>query len=1166
MTFAAIFRYEVRAWLKKPAFYLIAGCCYVIPLFLFIGTGGYFDGTIVEETKTLLYLNSPFQITSFLHLIGKFLLFLVAAIIGSTIYKDFQHDVFRLIYSYPIGKGTYLNAKFMCSFLLVCFLSLLPLAAFISGEFVLGEGSPYITSTSIQGYLFSYGFILLPNLFVFGLLVFSVVALFRNIYAGFLVVLILISFQGLVENMFHQSNFLVALLDPFGKYASLDHTRFWTLAEKNQLPLSISRTLIYNRIVWLGVGISAGFITYRKFSLSQFGLDISLSRKRVIKSRPGISKTHPEKVTQFEPLSGFKQTLFQLYTMVRYQVSYVMRHWIFISFALMGLLLMLFMLNRILYSGELTMLPLTRLILQIPVLFYMMLVVFATFIFSGMLMLLEKDSGMEPLIYSTSVPTSTIILSKTVSLILIQFVLLLLFMGAGISMQILNGYFHFDFTHYFFALFILHAPVLAVWALLSVFVFSVTRHLYSGLFILLLAWLAQFGYEQLGITSKLLQFNTFPLLEYSDFIGYGSALVGRIVVQTYWFLWGILLLLAAIRVWPRVQVDSLKIKWAAVKNSADRKRLAFLGLLLLPLLMVSYIIIDGETSIYKVDESQKVLSEFTEKFHVLKDLPQPRISAVSLRVDLYPEKHDFTLDGEYVLVNRTDVPIDTILIKTSMDEITEYRLETLGREIDSFPPLHFYVAQLSGSLMPGDSIRMHFNVKNRPNTLFQRNSGVLSSGTFLTQDILPRIGYFLGQGLQSPDSSGHVNNHYQSWDSDLVSYSATISTSADQVAFTNGSLIKDWQENGRNYFSYETTKPVKFNFHFNSGKFDTYKDYWNDTLITIYHHPGHTQNLEAIASGVKASLEFNHELFGYTPSEKKINIIEYPLTEGSFSTLKTNSIIMSESVFGVNTNQAEKINFPFYVAAHEMTHHWFGNKLIPKDSPGALFLTESITEYLTLQIFKERFGDDAARNFLKVQHERYFRGRANEQGEENPLVLVDYGQNYISYGKGAAALNAIAHGLGREKFHDFLSEFFREFAESDRYSTSLNFFEMLEQNTPDSSAIIIEELLNKSITYNLEILSAEMSREDQNGWLVEVEYNVKPYELEKSITGFYQRPIELGVYDQQGELIRLLPILPSENKNTIRIEMTSKPHRLVLDPNYLILDAERNNNSITVDE
>src|SRR6056297_678635 len=353
MIFSAIFRYEMKAWLRKPAFYLIAGSCYIIPLFLFIGTGGYFDGNIVEETNTLLFLNSSFQITSFLHLIGKFLLLLLPAIIGTTIYKDFQHDVISLFYSYPIDKGTYLSAKFSSSFLLVCFLSLLPLLAFISGELVLGEGNPYITSTSLSGYTFSYSLIILPNLFVFGLLVFSVVVLFRNIYAGFLVVLLLISFQGLIENLFHQSAFLLALLDPFGQYASLDQTRYWTLTEKNSLPLNLSSELVYNRILWLMIGVSPGLLTYKKFSLSQFGLAFTLFGKSPNRTEPTRNNTSQVRVTDLQLAAGLKHLLFQLYTMVRHQVSFVLKHWIFISFTLMGLLLLIIMLNRILNTEAL---------------------------------------------------------------------------------------------------------------------------------------------------------------------------------------------------------------------------------------------------------------------------------------------------------------------------------------------------------------------------------------------------------------------------------------------------------------------------------------------------------------------------------------------------------------------------------------------------------------------------------------------------------------------------------------------------------------------------------------------------------------------------------------------------------------------------------------------
>jgi ABC-2 type transport system permease protein len=1158
MSFTAIFRYEIAAWLKKPAFYLISVVCFLIPLFLFLGTGGFFDGNTVEKNQTLLFLNSPFRITSFLNYIGKFLLFLLPVIIGSTIYKDFQHGMYSFFYSYPIGKGTYLAAKFSSAFFLVCLVSVMPLLAFISGELVLGEGNPYITSTNANGYLFAYGLFLLPNLLVFGLMVFSVVALFRNIYAGFLLVLLLIIFQFIIENVFHQSAFMVALADPFGDAALSSQTRYWTANEKNEFSLSITQILIYNRLLWLGVGICTALITYRKYSLSQFGIEFRPGRDREHQASSGKINVQPEKLIPRQRAGGLNRTLLQLYILIRNQLSYILSHWIFISFTLMGLLLLVFMLNRILHSADLTMLPLTRLILQIPALFYSMLVVFSTFIFSGMLMLREKESGMEPLIYCTHVSTAILISSKALSLILIQLILLFLLMAAGVAIQALSGFYQFDFPQYFSALFMVQAPVLAVWALLAVFVFSISRHLYLGLFILMLAWLAQFGYEQLGITSKLLQFNTYSFLTYSDFNGYGRALAGRLILQMYWLFCGIMLLIAAIWVWPRVQTDSFKQKRAVLKTNS-RKCLVSVGILLLPFGFLAHHIYQSESLIFEVDESQKVLSDFKEKFGFTIDIPQPRISSVSLHVELFPERNAFAVQGEYMLVNKTDEPIDTILIKTSMDEITEYRLDIPNRQIDSFPAMNFFVTQLSSPVMPGDSVGLDFTIENRLNTLFQKNSGVLGNGTFLTQDILPRIGYFLGSDEQISDDSNPANNHYQSWDSDLVAYRATLSTRADQLAFTNGSLIEQWQKDGRNYFSYQTPEPVKFNFHFNSGRFEIYRDQWESTPISIYHHPEHTHNLEAIASGVKAAVEFNHRLFGYAPTEG-INIIEYPLSESSFSTLKSNSIIMSESVFGVNTEQADNINLPFYVAAHEITHHWFGNKLIPKDAPGALFLIESITEYLTLQIFKERFGDDAALEFLNVQHERYFRGRANAGEVERPLYLVEQGQDYISYGKGAVALNAVAHTLGQEEFHAFLTGFFREHAESDRYPDSYDFLEMLDEITSESSGIIIEEVLMKKVIYDLEIISADILEIEGCSWLLIVEYSIEAFEAGAPLKAVDRRPAELGIYDKKGELIRLMTLFA--NENTIQIEVHSKPHQLLLDPNYLIPDIERANNSI----
>ena len=1164
MMFSTIVKHECITWFRKPGFYFLIVLFYLLPLFLFIGTGGYFDGGNYGENNVQLFINSPFQIHSFLQYIGKFLLFLLPAIIGTTLYRDFQHGTYQILYSYPIPKSVYLAAKFTSAFTLVILISQMPILAFITGEIVLGTENPNITQPGLAGYLYTYGVILLPNLFVFGILVFCIVALFRNIYAGFLLVLLLIVFQVMIENLFHASPGLINLLDPFGQSATMDQTRLWTLAEKNTQHLTITGQVLLNRVFWMVIAMGAGVFTLKAFRLHYFGWEITAFRNFWGKKQPIKRESPNVPLTDLKVSVGFKQNLVQLFTMVRNQVSFMLRHWIFYVFTLAGILLLVFMLNRVLLTNDVVMLPLTRLILQVPALFFSLIVVFATFIFSGMIVLREKESAMEPLLYSTGTPTAIIVASKAVSLIVIQLLLLFLLMATGVTMQAVNGYFRFDFPQYLFSLFLIQAPPLAVWALLSVFIFSITRHLYIGLLILLLAWLAQFGYEQIGITTSLLQFNTYAALSYSDLNGFGHALSGRLLLQAYWLFWGVLLLFMSILYWPRIQTSSFREKSRLILRSVNLKHWALIICIAIPLTYVAYVIKTAENSAITFTESQRELDEFESAFSELKQLAQPRITSLSIDMDLYPDKQEFRASGEYWLANRSNQPIDTILVKTSIDEITQYRLGMENQKVDSFPAFNFSVHQLNKPLQPGDSLRLTFSISNRPNTLFQRNSGVLANGTYLNQQILPRIGYFLNMNKPEPDDESALGNHYQAVDSDLVRYKATISTSGDQIAFSNGGLVDQRQQDGRKIYTYQPAEPVKFNFHFNSGNYRLYEDEWRDISIAIYHHPDHTDNLQTIAYGVKASLEFNHSIFGQTPLDD-IRIIEYPLSLGSFSTLTSNTILMSESVFGVNTDFGDKIDFPFYIAAHEMTHHWIGNQLLPKDASGALFISESITEYLTLQLFKNTYGEAKAREFLKIQHQRYFTGRTIARKVELPLYRVEDGQEYISYGKGAVALNSISHALGREIFHGVLSDFFLKFHGSERYPTSIDFFDMLQQATPDSLQHLTEELFMRSVLYDIEIADSSLRTSVDGDWIVNVNYLIRAFEQGDPAEVPFQKIMELGVYDENGELLKLLEIDAKGVHAEKTLSLKFKPHRLVLDPNYLILDQDRSNNEFIFD-
>ncbi len=1161
--FFAICRHELKAWLQKPGLYFMALAFFTLPLFLFLGTGGYFDATPPAVSGEPSLLNSPFQIYSMLQYIGKLLLFLLPAIVGTALYEDFRCGAYKMLYAYPVPKGTYLSAKFSSTFTLAVVLSGLPLVALLAGAAILGPGSPYIGPAHYGAYAFTYGVLLLPNLLAVGLLVGSAVTLTRNHYAGFMLVLLLIAFQLLVGQGFGPASMTGQLLDPFGQYASGQQTQYWTTAERNRLPLSASRALVYNRLLWLGLGAAAAAFTYSRFSLSEFGWRLLPGWQR---SKPAPAPSSPSSASGTVPVAiaqGRRQALRQCAALTWHQARFLFRHWVFHSFAVTGVLLLVFILHRVLSAEQVVMLPLTRLVLQLPAFFYLHLAALATFIFAGMLALRARDAGMEPLIHATATPTGVLVGSQALSLLIAQLALLLLLMGTGIAVQALHGHYHFELGQYLSTLGRFYAPGLWVWALLATGVFSLLRHLYAGLFLLLLAWLAQFGYEHLGISTRLLQFNTYGMLRLSDFHGPGTAGAGRMVLQAYWLAWGLLILYLAYLSWPRAYAAGTRERWVVAKRRVRANRLVP-GLLLAGLAGLAGFVYRAEAQIFALPEKQATLQAFRARYGHLQTLPQPSIASVNLQMDIFPEQHAFRASGAYQLVNRTPEPIDTVLVRASMDEATTFKIGVASTLADTFPGLNFSLHRLQAPLMPGDTLAFAFTLASRSNTLFQQNNGVLTNGTFLTQDILPRIGYFLRTELPNPRRPDIPNQPYQAWDSDLVNFEATVSTSADQVAFANGERVGQWQAQGRQYFTYRAAAPIKFNFYFNSGVFGLHTARWADIPIKIYHHPAHSHNLESIAGGIRAALSFNSQLLGHAP-QGAIRAIAYPLTEGSFSTLKSDALILSESVFGVNPQAGGKLNLPFYIAAHEMTHHWWGNALMPRAAKGAHLLTESLTEYMTLQIFRQGFGEAQARAFLEVQHRRYFSGRAQADLPEPPLMLVEPGQEYLSYGKGAIALHAIAQALGPEWFQQWAADFFKAHQPPAPYPTATDFAQQLLEAAGPEERPLIKEWLQRAVVYDGALYEGEAKPITGNRWALSARYRLPAFEGGQLVPGGGQARFELGVYNRAGERIAALPLPRKETQGQIRLTLEEPPHHLVLDPNYLVLDRDRTNNRLVLD-
>ena len=64
--------------------------------------------------------------------------FLIAALIGGTIHKDFKYDIHLLLFSYPFKKGPYLLGKFVAGYIVTLSVLLSATLGMILGTFLPG--------------------------------------------------------------------------------------------------------------------------------------------------------------------------------------------------------------------------------------------------------------------------------------------------------------------------------------------------------------------------------------------------------------------------------------------------------------------------------------------------------------------------------------------------------------------------------------------------------------------------------------------------------------------------------------------------------------------------------------------------------------------------------------------------------------------------------------------------------------------------------------------------------------------------------------------------------------------------------------------------------------------------------------------------------------------
>ncbi len=1056
----AMFRYELvhelRYWLTRWTIYFYGAVFIGLAVLIYAGTMGFFD-PIPEEETLEAWINSPSSINHIILYFHKLMLILLPTVVGASLYKDYKKQAHYIIYSFPIKKSAYLLGRLSATILLVSVVSILVISGLMAVEQLDGLNHNLMGAFRPMSYLHTFLLYVLPNWLILGLVTFAVVMRTRKIYSAYLVILFPFLIQLIAENAFAGNGFLVSLFDPFGQNVAGFYQSEWDITTRNIRQLPVDSLLILNRVIWLGLASGIFWFAYRKFEFVEHLERISKSQKEGMK----VEDRPAKQVETYTLQTAYSAQWYLLVwwrttTKSLFQISKSLAFWIT---SILGLLAMVFIMLKVTYLEDFVLVPATQLIIGTPAILYSMIVTLVTFVFVGSLVHRESHAEMSHLVETTPAPLSVLLLGKWTGILFMQLLMLGLFMLSGILFQLFSGYTEIDLWLYAYSLFILQFIPLITWSLVSFFIHIFIRNLYLSLFILLLGWVGVQGFPTLGISSYLLRFNEMPRLQFSPFNGFGSLISSYYFVAFYWFSLGILVFTIGTLLYRMGDSLSWKDRMKDFRSRMTWKATFLMSGAIAGMLILGVEINRGEKQQFSPNERDAKFQSFKNEFERYRQLPQPRIVSLNATIDLFPETKAFECTGFYMLVNKSNLPIDSLLISTGFDEHTTLILDVPHEVLQTNSYMKTQLIRLGSSLNVGDSLRLAFQIQSSPNTLFERNSNVLFNGTFLGQDIFPRLGFGFVEEMPLPTDSSVYLRHYQSIDSDKVLLDLTIGTSFGQLALAPGRLIEQSKREDRSYFRYQAD-PMKFSFGINSASYQTHTMSFGTRTIELYYL--HDRMLNSMIEGVKSAIDFGENLFGTYPHEV-LRIIEFPLSEGTYATAYGNNLVLSEARFLTNEGAMEghKVNIAFYVSAHETMHHWWGNEVIPAYAKGATMLTESITEYLMLRLLEEHKGKEAMIQFYDLQAKRYESGRREFKKVEPPLMFVEPDQQFISYGKGAIALFDLSEAIGKKRFHELLADFMRINKEEMMYPTSLDFVNFLKNQLDESGDKLVEEALER---------------------------------------------------------------------------------------------------------
>ncbi len=910
--FSEIFFFELKYQLKRPLVYIFFAVFFIFSFLI-----AALENVILAAALGTIHRNAPYIIMTILLTSSIYGIFIVPAFVTKAIIRDFEWETYPVFFSTPISKFDYLAGRF-CGGMTILFIAM---SGAVLGNMI-GSFMPWLDPARLGPFDFTVYIravliILVPNFLFIGAICFSMATLTRSmlytyVVIVFLIILLIVSgfFASGIEN-----RFLVSLIDPFGSRAIGYMTRYWTPLQMNTINLPFTGSIMINRFIWAAISAFFFILSYKRFRFSTEG---SLFLKGRIKSpTENISKKYtPENYRRplIEQQFTFASSLRQLWSQSIIDFRTVLKSLPFIIILVMGIITILSVLIRgIAFYGTKTY-PVTAFLLRLFGTQFIIFSIIVIIVYAGELVWKERQNKVNEMYDSLPSPYWLPLMSKLFSLIMVVAFMLVVYIFTAMIFQVASGFYDLEPLLYFKGMFLLWLPRLALICVLGIFLHVIANSKFIGYLLMVVYLLVSVIMPSaLDLEHNLYRFASAPAALYSDMNGYGHFIKPLVWFYSYWTLFSALLIVLCLLLWIRGTDDSLKIR-LKVMIRRFTKPVAIISVLALVGFILCGAYIFYNTNVLNKyrsrEQGKKYQAEYEKAYKYIKeqDTPIPVITDVKCNVDIYPDKRRVDIRGTYVLKNKNSFEIEYLYIYLSPD-ITINEINIPGGSIYSEDKIYGqYIYQLKEPMRQGDTLVMSYDLSSISKGFVNRgtntqasmwspidegaNNRIVYNGTFITNTTyFPHFGYNESLNLYDqndrkkyglpqylPYATGYnsrMNYPVLLRESDRISFDAVVSTSVGQTAITCGSLIKEWQKDGRRYFHYVAEVPILNAFPFMSADYRIKKDKWHDVDIEVYYDEKHPYNVDRMIYSVKKSLDYFTANFS-PYQHKQVRMIEFP--------------------------------------------------------------------------------------------------------------------------------------------------------------------------------------------------------------------------------------------------------------------------------------------------